>query len=418
MNEAAMEPKVKVDPNLEFPFDVDTIGKLLRSLLGDTNIRLSIVDLGGSTIFDQGELNQFCAAAQREPAVQDTCVRCTRQGISVVNQTHQPYTYCCAMGMAATIFPLMAEEQVAGYLIFSGYRMEKGAMERLPVYSSAMDLARDYPHIEAWRENSPFYPKARINEILHLLSITVSFLMKVNAHTKMLMELQSKSLDLLTSANIREQQEKKVNQVKLRDLNERVWDGFQFDVMEQISRIAQQEGAPRTADLIQDLSLHIRKGRRPGVITTLGQEVEELDSHIRLLEAMYEGRIQFSSYVSPDYDPETEVVQIPIASITGIILNGPMGELPPGARLEINIQQADSVVAVTFLDNVAEFSPAQLRAANHLQLRSYGENWRSFQRTMEELGSNCGSEFHFELSSKEGLGSKLILWIPVSERST
>jgi ligand-binding sensor protein len=416
MNEATMEPKAKIDPNLEFPFDVDTISKLLRSLLGDTDIRLSIVDLGGNSIFDQGQMSQFCANAQNAPEVQDICMRCTRRGISVVNQTRQPYTYRCAMGMAATIFPLMLDEQqVAAYLIFSGYRMEEAVMKRLPTYSASLDLARDYPRIEAQRENSPYYPNARMEEILHLLSITVSYLMKVNAHTKMLMELQSKSLDLLTSANIREQQEKKVNQVKLRNLNYRMWDAFQFDAMECISRIAEEEGAPRTAGLISDLSLHIRKGLRPGVVTTLGQEVEELDSHVRLLDAMYGKRIQFSTYVSPGYNPEAEIVQIPLASMTRLIMGGPLGELPPDGRLEISVQQTGRMVEVTFMENVSHFSPALVRAVNHLQLKSYGDDWRNFQTVMEELSSNCGSDFRFELTSKEELGTKLILLIPVNE---
>ena len=415
MFDASLSQGREVSPPAQFPFDVNTVSNLLLSLLGNTDIRLSILDDNGNALFSQGSRSQFCACVQENPSLKDICSSCTRQGIAMVNRTRQPYTYRCAMGLDATILPLLAGEQISGYLIFSGYRMEDELTAALPAMLPLVNMEETYPQLYALREHSPFYPKAQIDEILQLLSITVSYLATVSAHTQMLMDLQSRSLELLTNANIQEQREKKVNQVKLRALRYQVWDEFLFDAMERIAQIAEEEGASHTAQLIQDLALNARKGRRPGVITTLGQEIQELDSHLRLLDAMYGGRIRFAADADPNCDPEAELVQIPFASVTNVILSEPLMEAPQGRSLEILISQQGNTVMVSFLNNATQLPPALIRDVNHLKLNSQDDNWRNFQRILEELRSNCGSSFHFKMTNMEPAGTRLDLFIPICQ---
>lgn len=393
----------------------EVIYKMLVTLFGSTGMRLSIMGTDGRSISPNEKRVEFCDYVQCTPGLEETCYECTRRASRIVRQTRKPYSYRCHMGLAATILPLLLDDELIAFIVFSGYRMEPDVMERLPAPVPVIDLKHEQPQLYERYEDNVYFSEERIREIIKIVQVTANYLAKVSAHTEMLLELQNKSLELLTTANIQEQREKKIHQIKLRDLTYRMWDEFLFDAIDQISIVAREENAFRTTHLLQDLSLHARKGRQAGVITTLGQEIMDLDSHIHLIQSMYGDRIKFTTRIDPNYDPEQEIHQIPFATLTDLMLRGPLGDMAQGGRLEISLFQYPDWVEVSLSDNSPGFSAQQVKRINRLQFDGKEKEMRSLAHLIAELRSYFGNGFSWKFASEPGVKTTITLHFPIHE---
>lgn len=402
-------------PQNEVPINTDIIYNLLTTLFGSTGMRLSIVGLDAQPLNSCEQRSEFCDLVYRVPAMEYLCHECTRRAIRYAEKTLQPYSYRCHMGLVATVIPLLLEEKPVAYLVFSGYRTDSEVMHQLPAPISVIDIQWEYPQLYACFQDNIYFSQERIGEIISLLSLSANYLTQVSARTQMLLEIQNKSLELLTSANIREQQEKKASQNKLRDITYQTRDQFLFEAMEQISVIAREEGALRTGELLQDISLHIRKARRAGIITTLGQEVEDLRSHVHLLQAMYEGRFQITMEIDSDYDPELEFPQIPFATMTNLALQGPLDAVTQGARLTIGLQQHPDFVEAFIAEDCTRLSPQDVKQVNRLQFEEDDLLGQDMTRLITEMRSYFGSDFRWKFTSEPGEQTRLTFFLPIRE---
>lgn len=391
-----------------------TISELLLALFGDTGMRLTVLDLEGNTIGgppDRGEFCDYVYTGQME----QKCRECTRRGIEMMLRTRVAYTYCCHMGLASTVLPIWQDNRIIGGVLFSGYRMEPMAMARLDSPMPLTDLDQEWPELLTKYELNPFFSQDRIREFVHLLSVILDHLTKVNEHTQMLMELQSKSLELLANANLREQQEKKQTEKLRKALEAQMQDQFLFDAMGHISAVAELEHAPAIAELLQDLSTVSRKHRHPFDTVVLGQEIEDLHAYFHLLRSMYGGKISFRAEISPSCDRDLILMQLPFGTLVDLLVRALLlqDELPLGCELVLSIQQTDQVLGICAELNTAVLSNATVRQINRLQYDSDSASVKMFAELIAEQRRYYGRSVHWRCSCTQGESTSLALYLPI-----
>lgn len=399
----------------EPPIYAEMIADLLIAMFGSTGLRLSVLDRDGMPVGRMGNKKELCDYVMNCPDTQELCTLCTQRGLEVVRRTGEPYTYRCHMGLVSTIIPVRAQETAVAFLVFSGYHMEPEQMEGLPMPVAGADRTRQFMAPTANPEHSPYFSRERVEEITRLLSVFASFLVDVSGRTRMLLDVQNQGLELLAQANIREQQEKKATLNRMRDLTDRIRDEFLFDAMDHIAMTALQEGAPQSARLIGELAQHTRKGRQPGAWVTLGEELDNLHSYLHLLQSMYEDRIAFRLDQDRCGDRETELIQIPFATMIEFLLHGPLGNVERDGVLEVRLVRSGGTLEVTVADNCGGYSPAALRRLNNLQFTDSDTEGRVLTRMVSELKESYGPQFRWKFLCDPGTKLELTLYLPIRE---
>lgn len=399
----------------EPPVYAEMIADLLIAMFGSTGLRLSVLDRDGMPVGRMGNKKELCDYVMNCPDTQELCTLCTQRGLEVVRRTGEAYTYRCHMGLVSTIIPVLAQETAVAFLVFSGYHMEPEHMESLPTPVTGVDRARQFIAPAANPEQSPYFSRERVQDITRLLSVFASFLVDVSGRTRMLLDVQNQGLELLAQANIREQREKKATLNRIRDLTDRIRDEFLFDAMDHIAMTALQEGAPQSARLIEDLAQHTRKGRQPGAWVTLGEELDNLDSYLHLLQSMYEDRIVFRLDHQRCGDRETELIQIPFATMIEFLLHGPLGNVERDGILEVSLVRTGGTLEVTVADNCGGYSPVVLRRMNNLQFTDSDTEGRVLTRMVSELKESYGPQFRWKFFCDPGIRLELTLYLPIRE---
>lgn len=391
----------------------ELIGDLMVSVFGSSGLRLSVLDENGVTVSRQNTKGEFCDFMLNSPALEEMCHACTPYGLKIARETRRSFTFRCHMGLAVTIIPIFLAERLVSYLIFSGYRMEPEKMEQLPTPAERNDLLQTVPALRERYEDVVYFSEDRLQEIVRMLTIMVEYLLKIDEHTRMVRELQNRSLELLSNANLREQREKKVIQNKMQDLMYRFRDEFTFDAMNHIVSVAMEENAPRTAELVYELALRTRKGHTAQSIISLGQDLEDLKHLLHIQQSMYGERVRFSLEVDPSCDLEQPIIQIPFATLIELFLVGALEEQEQGGALHIRVRQTQRELEITVADNCGAYSAETLRRLNRMQFTAQEEDQKVLIFMQNELRKNYNGNVRWCYTGVEGEYTALTLYLPL-----
>lgn len=396
-----------------------TLSELLVSLFGDTGMRLTVCDLNGKSVGAAFERGEFCDYVYHS-SLKRECRSCTMLGIQTVQKTHRPYHYRCHMGLASTMLPILQNGVLIGCLLFSGYRMEPDAMEKLDALLSDQDLATDYPELYAKFDLNPFFPQERIREFTRLLFVTVEHLTKVNENTQTLIALQGKSLELLANANIREQQEKKKTRTAYKILENRVQDQFLFDAMGHISALASLAHNTELAELLQDLAVAGQKSRHPDAVVVLGQDIEDLNRYFHLMRSMYDGRVCFQMEIDPSCDRSRMLMQLPFATLIDILLREMLAQNEPKevCTLTVFLAELNHELELRVSIDAGVMAQSLVHHFNQLRFPAGDLEGLLFQELIEEQRLYYGPNVRWKCTCKTGISTSLSLYLPLREEGT
>lgn len=394
------------------------VANLIHDLLGRSDIHLSVLDSSGRCISEQGATDIICRYAKSEEFSYSVCQKCSHRGSQTARELNEPFTYRCYMDLAVTVFPLVKNGKYEGFLLLSGYCMEPEEMAALPFYRDELDLTELFPALEIHAQDRSFLPKTQVDEIIRMIETTISYIDQLSDQVVRLMGLQSKSIELLTDANIREQAERK-------DLMSRVSESyyinktdFFFNCVNHISTIAAGEGAERTGKLLQQLSMQMRKAARPGIQTSLGTELEQLHDTIDLYNSLYDGRVEFRMEVGPECNPETQILQLPLASIVDVLLSELAGTTERGGVLTYQLEQRAGFLDVAMRVNICIFSPQALFRLNAEIRNTDNPAEYVLLGAMIEQHDLHGDDFSWHVSAEEGKFTEVLMHIPLEEPNT
>lgn len=394
----------------------ETLSELLISLFGNTGMRLSVCDLNGNsvgTVHGRGEFCDYVFNSSLEPK----CRTCTIRGIETLQKTHKPYSYLCHMGLVSTMLPILQGDVLIGCLLFSGYRMEPEAMQALDALLPSSNLKKYYPELYAKFDVNPFFPQERIQEFSRMLQVTIEHLTRVNEHTQTLIDLQSKSLELLTKANIQEQQEKKKTKTAYKLLENRVQDQFLFDAMGHLSALATLEHNEEMAELLQDLAIVGQKVRHPYDMVILEQEIDDLHRYFHLLRSMYDGRVQFQSAIDPSCNPDLILMQLPFGTLIDILLREMLSQKEPKNQytITISLSMQENTLALKASIDACVMSSALVQQFRQLHFSSCDLEGLVFKELIEEQKQHYGSGVHWDCICQPNYLTELALYLPLKE---
>lgn len=394
----------------------ETLSDLLMSLFGDTGMRLSVCDLNGMSISKPRNRGEFCTYVYNSP-MESKCNLCSKRGVEVVEQTLQPYSYRCHMGLVSTLLPIIQGDKLIGCLLFSGYRMEPEAMQALDAILPDADLKTNYPELYAKFDTNPYFPQSRIQEFIRMLSVTVEHLSRMNEQTQTLIDLQGKSLELLAGANMREQQEKKRTETAYKILENRVQDQFLFDAMGHLSALASLQHNDEICEYLQDLSVVGQKVRHPYKMVLMKQEIEDLERYFHLLRSMYAGRVCFELNVSPSCNEDQMLMQLPFGTLIDILLREMLSQPTQKSivTLTISLAQTNHTLELKAAIDIGVWSHGRAMQFRSLHFPPDDLEGIIFKEIVEEQKQYYGAGVRWDCSCKAETQTTLALYLPLKE---
>ena len=130
---------------------------------------------------------------------------------------------------------------------------------------------------------------------------------------------------------------------------------------------------------------------------------------------MYEDRIAFWLDHQRCGDRETELIQIPFATMIDFLLHGPLGKVERDGVLEVRLVRTGGTLEVTVADNCGGYSPAALRRMNNLQFTDSDTEGRVLTRMVSELKGSYGPQFQWKFFCDPGIWLELNLYLPIRE---
>lgn len=411
-----VEKSSALSPLLDATEYREALSELLVSLFGNTGMRLSVCDLNGNSVGTIHGRGEFCDYVFNN-SLETKCRICTMRGIETLQKTHAPYSYLCHMGLVSTMLPILQGDVLIGCLLFSGYRMEPEAMQALDPLLPSSNLKTTYPELYAKFDVNPFFPQERIQEFSRMLLVMIEHLTRLNEHTQTLIDLQSKSLELLTKANIQEQQEKKRTKTAYKLLENRVQDQFLFDAMGHISALASLDHNDEMAELLQDLAIVGQKVRHPYDMVLLGQEIDDLNRYFHLLRSMYDGRIQFQSVIDPSCNPDLILMQLPFGTLIDILLREMLSQKVSREQytITISLSTQENTLALKASIDACIMTSSLVQQFRQLRFPSGDLEGLVFKELIDEQRQHYGSGVRWDCNCQPDWLTELVLYLPLEE---
>lgn len=205
-------------------------------------------------------------------------------------------------------------------------------------------------------------------------------------------------------------------QAEYNSLRSQIQPHFIFNTLGTIRAIIRTEPEKARA-LIKDLSDIIRRHIRPGKeINTVTEEMEFVDSYIRLEQARFGERIRIVTTI----DPAVSKQAVPVFSVQVLVENAVKHGLAPkkeGGIIEIRVRREDETVCIAVQDNGVGMNRECLDKMLELQPNNplsggIGIGLNNVHARIQRL---FGSEYGISIESKENGGSCVSFRLPWQE---
>ncbi|HML32702.1 LytS/YhcK type 5TM receptor domain-containing protein [Sporomusa sphaeroides] len=205
-------------------------------------------------------------------------------------------------------------------------------------------------------------------------------------------------------------------QAEYNSLRAQIHPHFMFNTLGTIRAIIRTDPEQARA-LIKDLSDIIRRHIRPGrEMNTIAEEMDFVDSYIRLEQARFGDRIQIIKVI----DPEAYDQAVPVFAVQVLVENAVKHGISPkkeGGIIEIRVRREDNIVYISVRDNgvgIAGKSPAHLLEAQPMSQISAGIGI-GINNVHARIQRLFGHEFGISIKSGENEGTCVSIRLPWRE---
>ena len=192
---------------------------------------------------------------------------------------------------------------------------------------------------------------------------------------------------------------------------------FLFNTLNIISRTSLFEKAPQTVELIECLSSVFRYIlNEQNRIVSLAEEIEILEKYMHIQKSRYDGRVIFET----DFSVPLSDISVPIFTLQPLVENAIKYGIEPreeGGRITLTVSSVEGRYVISLEDTGIGMSGEML---GKLMNRDGTPNTRDsagigIKNVRNRLALAFGGRETFEITSKPGEGTRIVITIPENE---
>ncbi len=306
----------------------------------------------------------FCRLVQSSPEGLRRCTESDRRATEVAMKQGRPMFYTCHSGLVDVVVPLKQGDEEIG-CFFSGQSLlsppTEIGFEDTMARLEGLGLNREELR-EAYR-NIPRVDPYKLEMALELLGVLCNHLLQGRADLR-------RERELTKAAEQRARLEREIREMELR-LSLAQWNPhFLFNSLNLILGEAQNEQAPRTAQLVEELSAVLGHA-----LTTMGQmvalstEFSNAEAYVDIFRARFGKAITFTS----DLPRPLASLKVPALTLQPLVENSLVHAFPKSRgpfRIALSAGRNGSGLQICVRDNGPAWPPSELASVR----RSLGRN--------------------------------------------
>ncbi|HBJ1648133.1 histidine kinase [Clostridium botulinum] len=404
--------------HLKDAIDINAFQKIQDDISNVTEMSIITVDYMGKCATKHSRCSDFCKLMRANETYYQLCERCDSRGGLEAARLEKPYIYKCHKGLIDFATPIIVDGQYLGSVMAGQVLVEDDSnvdLENIVNTENNFDsLEKEEKEklLEAYNK-LPVVSFKRVQEVAQMMFHISNYIVE-EAVSKMLQrELDEKKVKFAESEKMQAELEKEYKASQLKALQSQINPHFLFNVLNSISSLSIVENAPKTQEVIYNLSNMLRYTlKKANKIVSLEEEFDYINSYLNLQKVRFSDRLNYEVNI----DKQFSNIRLPFMVIQTFVENSVVHGLETkeeGGYIKIFVEDADEYVMIHIEDNGTGIPREQLKLMQEeLQIRD--------DNNLDKIGMNnankrmayyYGDEYKIEITSKIRIGTSVKITI-------
>lgn len=152
----------------------EKLQQILKDFYNITKTRIAVLDHDYHEISAYpNEICTFCKKARENPIIASKCLDCDHRAFRYVQQEKRQYTYRCHLGLYESVYPIIVEKNIVGFLMIGQFIEET---DREKIEDDFQKNYGDMEHISCYLNEVTAFNKTHVSSIASIMSVCAEYL--------------------------------------------------------------------------------------------------------------------------------------------------------------------------------------------------------------------------------------------------
>lgn len=396
--------------HLEDIIDIKKFQKIQDDIAAATGIAIIAVDYIGKALTNHSGCSEFCKLIRANDLYSHLCERCDSRGGVEAARLKKTYIYVCHKGLIDFATPIIVNGQYLGALMAGQVLIEETKeldLENIVSVETNFDTSVEKEKLEKAYSKLPVVSFKKVESLAEMMSHISNYIVEECLSKMIQKELDEKKLKSEEDKKIKEKLEKEYKSYQLKALQSQVNQNFLFNLLNSISSLAIVEDAPKTHEIIYNLSNMLRYAlKKSDKIITLEEEFDYIKSYLKLQKIRFSERLNYEVNI----DNQFKNIKIPFMILQTFVENSVihgLEEKEDGGYVKVFVSREENYIVIRIEDNGIGMEREQLNLIQRdLDLKDDTNIDRlGIKRASKRLHYYYEENYKIEIDSKENFGT-------------
>lgn len=381
-----------------------------QTFVSVTGHSISFMDSEGRSVlpFNMNIFSDFCRYVINSEKGGKKCMECNNileHGCKDMN----PRISRCYMGLTMITIPIVISDK-CNYSITCGQMLMEGGQKEFfeELHLKAGELGLDKSMLIEYGKRVKVVNEKDIATRMMFLSMLAEYISITETQLEMSKQYTKQLEDTIKL-------EKNLRETQFRFLQAQISPHFLFNTLNLVTRVALNEKAEKTADLIYCLSDLLRRSyNTPQCSCTLSEEFHYIDSYLNIQNIRYSGMLEIETFI----EEKVENAVIPVFSLQPFVENAVIHGIEPIDRkgcISISAVREDDKVLVKIIDNGSGMKQETVDKIlkGQIEPSRVQASGMGIKNVKERLDLFFGDRYEMDIKSSPGRGTEVAIFIPL-----
>lgn len=405
--------------HLKDVMDIIVFQKMQNDIAEATGMSIITVDFKGKPVTEHSRCSEFCQLMRSNKTYSQFCEKCDSRGGLEAARLEKPYIYRCHSGLVDFATPIIVNGYYLGS-VMAGQVLTKEEqkidLEDILVRKDNFDNLEDdeKQKLLSTYKKLPVVDFKKIEAVAQMMFHISNYIVGEAVLKIAQTELNEKNIKFVETKKANAELEKEYKSCQLKALQSQMNPHFLFNVLSSISSLALIEDAPRTQDVIYNLSNILRYTlKKANKIVMLEEELDYVNSYLKLQKIRFADRLNYEININTNINK----LKIPFMVVQTFVENSIVHGLENkenGGTIKVYSKDNGERLTICIEDNGTGISREKLNELNQELELKYGNDIDriGINNVNKRMAHYYGEDYEISIESKIRKGTLVKIIIP------